>query len=266
MKTKIMGIVNVTPDSFYECSRSRSLGAAVARALEMAHIEGADIIDIGGESTRPYSDPVPEKEEMGRIIPVIRELIRQKCSVPISVDTIKPNVAKQALDAGATFINDVSGFRDPEMRLVAKESGCYACVVHMLGDPKTMQDSPCYEGGVVKDVFEWLEMQAKVLLHEGIDQEKIILDPGIGFGKTVTDNLQLLAHIDTLQELGFKTLVGVSRKSFMSKLLGRDTRDLMAATLAVNVMLMQKKIDYIRVHDVKLHHDARNMVQAMYST
>lgn len=256
-----MAILNVTPDSFFEPSRAMTVERAVERGIQLAH-EGADILDIGGESSRPSAEPVSEEEEIERVIPVVKALV-PKLHIPISIDTVKPKVAELALKAGASFINDISGLQDPAMRKVVKKAGCNVCVMHMLGSPKTMQLNPAYDKGVVTDVIEWLDQQVKMLLHEGIEQENIILDPGIGFGKTVEDNIAILNQIAEFQKLGYPLLVGISRKSFMAKLLNRAADDLLPATLATNVFLAMANVAYIRVHDVRAHHDALSMLRTL---
>lgn len=261
MKTKIMGVLNVTPDSYYEPSRVDSEMSATQRAIEIVE-QGAHIIDIGGESTRPFSDPVPLEVELERTIPIIKAL-KKTLSIPLSIDTKKPEVAMQAVNAGVSCINDISGFTSEAMRAVAKKTKVDLCLMHMQNDPKIMQVQPYYEKGVVIEVLEWLDMQSKILMHEGVDKDRIILDPGIGFGKTVEDNLEILRNIDQFFSLGFRLLVGVSRKSFMAKLLNKSSNELLAATLAVDMQLIQKGVDYIRVHDVQEHKDALEMCMAL---
>jgi len=254
--TQLMAIVNATPDSFYADSRNQTLEMAIQRAFQCLD-EGADILDIGGESTRPGAEEVPLDEEIRRVIPVIQAVADAVAGAGkiISVDTRKPAVAKAAIEAGATMINDVGGFRDPEMVQVAKESGATCCVMHMQKNPKTMQDQPFYERGVVVEVTEWLQMQASMLLQAGIERSRIIVDPGIGFGKSVEDNFMLLSHVKELKRLGFPLLYGISRKSFLRKTLNKPTEELGPATLALDSYLALQGVDILRVHDVAMHRD-----------
>lgn len=246
-----MGILNVTPDSFSDGGNYSSLDAAVKRAIQMES-EGADIIDIGGESTRPGSDPVSEAEELARVIPVINAL--NAClSCDISIDTMKPIVADAAVRAGANYINDVSGFCSPEMREIAATHPVKIVVMHMLGNPKTMQQDPYYANGVIDHMQKFFNTRLKELLKSGIKESQIILDPGIGFGKTVDDNLKIIQNLQKLKEIGFPLLIGLSRKSFIGKILGIETNDRLPATIAMNTICLLEKIDYIRVHDVKEH-------------
>jgi dihydropteroate synthase len=261
--TKIMGIVNVTPDSFYAKSRNASIDLAIEHAFKLAK-EGADILDIGGESTRPSATSVSVDEELQRVIPVFKAL-HKHTKAQLSIDTMKPEVAEACLQYGATFINDVTGFTDPKMRKIAASSKTDICVMHMQGTPTTMQIQPFYEKGVVKEVVEWLNMQAKLLIGEGVEPEHIILDPGIGFGKTVDDNFALLKHIAALKHLGFRLLYGVSRKSFLKNFLNITTEELLPATVAVNSLLIRSSVDIIRVHDVKEHKEALELLQKIDS-
>jgi len=250
-----MGIVNVTPDSYFEKSRSQSIDGAIAYALQLVH-EGADIIDVGGESTRPQAASISVQEELERVIPVIRAL-SQAVSVPISIDTMKPEVAEKAIENGASMINDVTGFSDERMRKIAAASRVSCCVMHMQGTPQTMQQRPYYEKGVVAELLIWFDRQTKRLIADGIEPAKIIIDPGIGFGKTDEDNLALIKNVKSLQQLGFPLLYGISRKSFLRRLLNKPTEELLAATIAINAYLMLQGVEIIRVHDVMEHGDAR---------
>lgn len=257
-KTKIMGILNVTPDSYYENNRFLHIERAAAFALQM-EAEGADILDIGGESSRPGANPVSEQEELERVIPVI-ELIQGKINIPISIDTIKPSVAIAAIKAGASFINDISGFENPEMIEVAIGNDLNICVMHMQGTPQTMQIKPHYEVGIIPHLLQWFETKVNSLIRLGIKSEKIIIDPGIGFGKTVADNLEIIHNLPQLKRLGFPVLLGSSRKSFLSKILNKPTRELLAATLAINTLAIASQVDIIRVHDVKEHRDVADTI------
>jgi len=243
-----MGIINCTPDSFYEGGRAPTRTAAVGLARRMAE-EGADMLDIGGESTRPGSDPVSAGEEMARVVPVIEE-IRGFCSLPLSVDTRKAVVAEKALDAGADIINDVSAMRDDAgMRVCAASRGCPVVLAHMRGTPKTMQQRPQYDD-VVAEVIEELTGFAEAAVNAGVDRSKIILDPGIGFGKRLADNLRLLRSADRLRASGYPLLIGLSRKSFIKTLLDLPAENRLAASLAAEAYVVLKGADIIRVHDV----------------
>ncbi len=255
---KVMGILNVTPDSFYDGGRYNLQELAIEKACRLQQ-EGADILDIGGESTRPGAKDVPVNEEIERVVPVIAAL-KGKLSIPISIDTRKPEVATAALKAGAAMINDVSGFRDSKMIALAREAQVPICVMHMLGTPKTMQANPVYPEGVVPHLLNWFQLKADRLLKEGIRGENIILDPGIGFGKTVDDNLKILHNLQRFKAMGFQLLVGLSRKSFMSRILDKPASETLAATLAMNTLALLAQADIIRVHDVKEHRDAAKVV------
>src|SRR3954449_13092525 len=206
-----MGIVNVTPDSFSDGGEWFEREAAIAHGRRLVE-EGASILDVGGESTRPFSEPVPEHEERARVVPVIAALA--ETGAQLSVDTMKLAVAREALDAGATLVNDVTAFRhEPALAGLVAEHGCDCCLMHMLGDPKTMQVDPHYDD-VVSEVKAFLEERAAFATSEGIAAERILLDPGIGFGKTVAHNLELLRRLDEIVALGFTVVIGTSRKGF----------------------------------------------------
>ncbi|MEA2171040.1 MAG: dihydropteroate synthase [Solirubrobacteraceae bacterium] len=247
-----MGIINVTPDSFSDGGRYLSTAAAVARGEELI-LEGATILDIGGESTRPYADPVPYGEEVARVVPVIEALSYAR----LSVDTSKAAVATAALKAGATYVNDVTAFRnDPNMAQVVAEAGAECCLMHMLGDPRTMQDDPRYTD-VVSEVKAFLEARLAFAVAEGIPEERVYLDPGIGFGKTPAHNLELLDRLDELVALGRPLVVGASRKAFLGSITGRtDPADRAAATAAANVLAFERGARVFRVHDVAVSRDA----------
>jgi dihydropteroate synthase len=242
-----MGIVNVTPDSFSDGGRFLDPRAAVEQGLRLV-ADGADFLDIGGESTRPYATPVPAEEELRRVIPVVAALCEQS-RVPISIDTSKPAVAKEALAAGAEILNDVTGLADPAMIGLAIESGAGVCVMHMLGKPQTMQDDPRY-ADVVAEVWQYLRQRRMALISAGIPLERICLDPGIGFGKTHEHNLALLAACHRFHELGCPLLVGPSRKGFIAKMIGSKEADRTAGTIGVCLSLAQQGIQVLRVHDV----------------
>ena len=253
-KTYLMGILNVTPDSFYDKSRCFSFVNAVKKAKQIIK-NGADIIDIGGESSRPGADEVSEEEEIKRVIPIIQAIKKLKKTLPISIDTVTPKVAKLSLENGASLLNDISGFRNEEMINIAKSYKCHICVMHMQNSPKTMQLKPSYENGIIPELMEFFHLQLEKLLKRGIEKNKIIIDPGIGFGKTVDDNLEIIRNIPTLKSLGFPLLFGISRKSFMGKILGKEPKALLPSTLGINMLLIRSSVDIIRVHDVKEHRD-----------
>ena len=256
-----MGIVNVTPDSFSDGGQWFDPNRAVQQALQLAQ-DGAAILDIGGESTRPYSQPVALDEEIRRVIPVIEQVARQT-SVPISIDTSKAAVARAALDAGAQIINDVTGLEgDPQMIEVARETGAGVCAMHMRGTPQTMQDDPHYDD-VVQDIRRYLCERQQGLLAAGLDLERICLDPGIGFGKTHDHNLQLLRNIHHFQTLGSPLLVGHSRKGFIASVLADKEVERDSGTLGVSLYLAQQGVQIIRVHNIGLHTRAWRLWQAV---
>ncbi|MBI5845363.1 MAG: dihydropteroate synthase [Deltaproteobacteria bacterium] len=254
-KARIMGIVNVTPDSFSDGGHFFDHRKAMEHGLELAEA-GADILDVGGESTRPFSDPVTVEEEMRRVIPVI-EALRKKTGLPISVDTRRSATARAALSAGATIINDVSALSDdPAMAALVAERGAAVILMHMLGSPKTMQQDPQYSD-VVKEVRDYLEARVKFAVSAGIPKERIVIDPGIGFGKTIEHNLALIRNIPAFDSLGVPVLIGHSRKAFIRRLLaadlGReaDRGEIETGTQAVTAMCAASGAHIIRVHDVK---------------
>lgn len=259
-KTQLMGILNITPDSFYENSRTLSVDQAIARAYQIA-AEGADILDIGAESSRPGAQPVSEQEELARILPVL-EALQGNLSIPISIDTRKPKVAKEAIAKGVSLLNDITGFTQPEMIRIALDHSVDICVMHMQGTPQTMQHNPRYPEGILPHLVRWFEEKTLFLCREGIAKERIILDPGIGFGKTVADNLEIIHNLPVLKQLGFRLILGVSRKSFLSKILNQHTSELLPATLATNTLAVEARVDIIRVHDVKEHRAVIDFVDA----
>jgi dihydropteroate synthase len=255
---RLMGIVNVTPDSFSDGGLFLDAPAAVAHGHELV-AEGADILDIGGESTRPGAEPVGETEELRRVVPVI-EGLAGATNAQISIDTSKAAVARAALAAGATLVNDVSAFRaDPEMAEVVAGSGADCCLMHMLGEPRTMQQDPRYED-VVDDVKAFLEERLRVAVAAGVREERVLLDPGIGFGKTLQHNLELLRRLDELKTLGRPLVVGTSRKSFLGRLLAAaqaqgqqepaEMGERLPGTIATSVMAYERGGSVFRVHDV----------------
>ena len=260
---RIMGVLNITPDSFFEDSRSNDIPEIVNIAESMIQ-NGADWLDIGGESTRPGANPVEEEEEISRVIPVIRELRKRFPKIGISVDTRRAKVAKLSLEEGADMINDVSALSDENMIKVIKQSDCYICLMHMKGLPENMQDDPRYDD-VVAEVRNKLNEKVSLLIEEGIDQGRIIVDPGIGFGKSLEHNLLLLrSGREVIPMSNVRLMWGVSRKSMFSELLGRiDARDRLAGTLGIAAMTKSKAVDIIRVHDVAEHVDLFRAMSAM---
>ena len=247
-RTWLMGVVNVTPDSFSDGGLYLDAGKAVARGLELA-AEGADILDVGGESTRPGSRPTPEAEEMERIVPVIAAL-REKTSVLISVDTTKAAVARAALDAGADIVNDTSALRfDPAMAGTVARSGAGLVLMHMQGTPLTMQDAPRY-GDILGEISAFLAERIRVAAAAGIPEERLIVDPGVGFGKTFEDNLTLLRGQEAFHALGRPLLMGFSRKAFLGRILDRPPAERLEGTIAAAVLAVERGAHILRVHDV----------------
>jgi dihydropteroate synthase len=245
----LMGIVNVTPDSFSDGGQFLDVDRAVRHALQLA-AEGADILDIGGESTRPYAEPVSAEEELDRVMPVICQLI-DSLELPLSIDTRKAPVAQAAIEAGAEIINDISGLEgDPAMAGVAVSTEAGVCVMHMQGTPQTMQDNPTY-GDVVCEVRDYLRRRRDELIAAGVDPERICLDPGLGFGKTPEHSLTLLGRCGVLHELGCPVLVGPSRKGFLGKLVGDTSADRTSATIGAAIGLAARGVHVLRVHDVR---------------
>ncbi len=251
---RLMGIINVTPDSFSDGGLFATVDAAVEHGLRLA-AEGADLLDVGGESTRPGALPVPPAEEAARVLPVLRRLASQT-KVPISVDTRNAAVARAALEAGAAVVNDVSaGTHDPHMLDVWRQSACGIVLMHMRGTPQTMQVDPRYDD-VVREVASSLAARVAACAAAGIDPGRIVVDPGIGFGKTAAHNVELLRNIAALHKLGRPVLVGHSRKRFLFELLGRQTDERLAGTIGVSVALAMQRVDWLRVHDVAAVRDA----------
>lgn len=245
----LMGIVNVTPDSFSDGGKFLVHEKAIEHALQLV-LEGADILDIGGESTRPYSEPVEAAEELRRVLPVI-EKIAAAVDLPISIDTSKALVAEAALAAGAEVINDVTGLTgDPGMLTLAAETQAGVCAMHMQGTPQTMQDAPHY-GDVVAEIHEYLAERRDGLMAGGIAAERICLDPGIGFGKTHQHNLTLMANCWQFHDFGCPLLVGHSRKGFLAKILGDSALDRTSATVGASLALARQGVQILRVHDVR---------------
>ncbi len=249
-KPQIMGILNVTPDSFSD-GGSFTSEEAIIRQVQQMIADGADIIDVGGESTRPFAEPVPEQEELNRVIPAIKAIRTTSSTIPVSIDTTKASVARAALSAGATMVNDISALRhDPEMIEVIKDYDGPVIIMHMQGTPGDMQVKPHYEDVVAeicsffKDRIAWMEAR-------GIDPDRIIIDPGIGFGKTLDHNLAILRNIRMFKKLGYPVLIGHSRKSFFDKLLQIPVEQRDCPTAIVSALCAQQKADILRVHDVR---------------
>ncbi|MGB0873425.1 MAG: dihydropteroate synthase [Solirubrobacterales bacterium] len=252
---KIMGVVNVTPDSFFDGGRHDAPLAGAAHAITLID-QGALIVDIGGESTRPGADPVDASIEISRVVPVVEAVHRSHPKVQLSVDTMKLPVAAAAIDAGASYVNDVTAFRaDPELAGLVASAGVECCLMHMQGEPRTMQANPRYTN-VVDDVRAHLEERMAFAIAEGVREHRIQLDPGIGFGKTLAHNLELLARMDEIVAIGRPVVVGVSRKSFIAKIVeqrgvvGADADDRLPGTLAANVLALEMGAKVFRVHDV----------------
>jgi dihydropteroate synthase len=267
-----MGVVNVTPDSFSDGGLYLDADAAIAHAHELIG-EGAEIVDVGGESTRPGAEPVAADEELRRVLGVIEGIVAADTGTQVSIDTSKASVASACIDAGATLVNDVSALRgDPEMAALVAESGAECCLMHMRGEPRTMQADPRYDD-VVDDVRAFLEERMAYAVGAGVRDERIMLDPGIGFGKTIAHNLALLHRLDELASLGRPLVVGTSRKSFIGRILadaaGRaepvaaDER--LAGTIATNVLAYERGASVFRVHDVGPVRDALTVAAATLS-
>jgi len=253
-----MGVVNVTPDSFSDGGVFDTAEDAVAHGRRLA-AEGAQILDVGGESTRPGADPVPVEEELRRVLPVVEGLARV---ARVSIDTMKLAVAEAAVDAGASYVNDVTAFRhDPELAGLVADRGLDCCLMHMLGEPRTMQRDPRY-GDVVSDVKAFLTERMEAAVRAGVPEERIQLDPGIGFGKTLDHNLELLRRLEELTELGRPLVIGTSRKSFIGRITGRDVTERVHGTVATCVLALERGARVFRVHDVAAVSDALKVTSA----
>ena len=266
----IMGVVNVTPDSFFDGGAHDEPVDAVTHALQLLD-EGADIVDIGGESTRPGAAAVSVDDELDRVVPVIAGIAEARPGAQISVDTMKLEVARRAIHAGAGYVNDVSAFRaEPLLAGLVADAGVECCLMHMQGEPRTMQDDPRYDD-VVSDVKAHLEERLAFAVGEGIAESKIQLDPGIGFGKTLQHNLELLRRLDEIVAIGRPVVIGVSRKSFLSRIAqdtgvsGVEVEDRLPGTIAANVLALQKGATVFRVHDVAEHAQALAVAQSALS-
>jgi dihydropteroate synthase len=259
-RTLIMGILNITPDSFFNGGRYLKYEQAIEQAQKMKE-EGADIIDIGGESTRPGAEPVSEDEEKKRILPVIEQI--NKLDIPISVDTYKSGVADAALNAGACIVNDISGLKfDPEMANVIAKHNAGVILMHIKGTPKDMQNNPQYKD-VINEIIEYLQESINIGLQAGISEDNIIIDPGIGFGKTLQHNLKIINYLRELRILGRPILIGTSRKSFIGKVLDLPVEDRLEGTAATVAVSILQGANIIRVHDVKHMYRVARMVDAI---
>ena len=261
----LFGILNVTPDSFSDGGDFFDPEAA-ARHAEILLDDGAHVIDVGGESTRPGSDPVSEEEEIHRVVPVLRKILQARPDAMVSVDTYRANTAEAALEAGARIINDVTALRgDPRMAPLAADAGCPVVLMHMLGEPKTMQKEPHYDD-VVGEVREFLLRRADFAVAAGVKPENIALDPGIGFGKTLDHNLALLRNLDAIVDLGFPVLLGASRKRFLGTITGaEEARDRVFGTVATTVLGYESGATLFRVHDVRANREALAVAGAVRS-
>jgi len=260
-RTLVMGVLNVTPDSFYDGGRYHALDDAIAQALRMAR-EGADIIDIGGESTKPYSDPLPLDEELARVIPVIKRLSKE-IDLPISIDTYKSEVALRALEAGAAMVNDISAMRfDPAIGNVAAEAGVPIVLMHMKGTPQNMQINPTYED-LLGEIMEFLRGAAEMAVSIGIKRDLIIIDPGIGFGKSFDDNLVILRDLGRFSSLGYPILMGTSNKSFIGRVLGVPVESRETGTMATIAAAVMNGAHIIRAHNVSAAKETVTIIDAI---
>ena len=261
----LIGVLNVTPDSFSDGGAFFGKEVAAARAAGMLE-EGAEIIDVGGESTRPGSDPVSPEEEARRVVPVIRGILAERPGAIVSVDTYRSGTAEAALRGGASVVNDVTALRgDPRLTEVVADARCLVILMHMLGEPKTMQRNPRYDD-VVREVRDFLARRAEHAVASGVEEESVILDPGIGFGKTLEHNLTLLNHLDSIVELGFPVLVGASRKSFIGRITGvEEAKERLFGTVATTVLAYERGATLFRVHDVRANREALAVARAVSS-
>jgi dihydropteroate synthase len=256
----VTGVVNVTPDSFSDGGLYSERDAAIAHGRRLAD-EGAAILDVGGESTRPGAEPVAEPEELRRVLPVVEELAADR-SAEVCIDTVKAGVARRALAAGATIVNDVSAFRfAPETAGLVADAGARCVLMHMLGEPRTMQRDPRYDD-VVSEVGAFLEERLSFAVGQGVPEEHVWLDPGIGFGKTMEHNLELIRRLGTIAALGRPVVIGTSRKSFLGRLTGRPTHERLGGTIATNVLAFERGASVFRVHDVAPVGDALTVAAA----
>ena len=263
-RTHLMGVLNVTPDSFSDGGKFFKLEEAIKQGLKLTE-EGVDMIDIGGESTRPGSEPVTIEEELRRVIPVIEELTK-RIKIPISIDTYKSKVAKEALDSGASMVNDISGLRyDPEMKKVVAKYDVPVVLMHIQGTPKNMQENPRYDN-LLEEIKNYLSESISIAEEAEIDENKIIIDPGIGFGKTLEDNLKILKNLVEFKSLGRPIMIGVSRKSFIGKILDLPTDERLEGSLASMAVAIMNGANILRVHDVKESKRVAKLVDAILTS
>ena len=259
-RTYLMGVLNVTPDSFSDGGQFDTVEAAVEQALSLQK-QGADIIDIGGESTRPGSRRLSAAEEIERVLPVLKA-IKGKVKVPISIDSYKPEVIEAALSAGASIVNDITGLKDKAVRNLVAKNQVPVIIMHMQGTPQNMQDDPSYDD-VVADIYGFFERQSRLVIEEGLDSSKVVLDPGIGFGKTPGHNLEILRRLSEFKSLGFPLLVGTSRKSFIGAVTGAEVTERLFGTIASLVAAAAKGANIVRVHDVAAAKQALQVADAI---
>ena len=258
-RPRVMGVLNVTPDSFFDGGRYFEPSAAVAHAACMAE-QGADILDIGGESARPGALPVSLQEELDRVLPVV-EALRHQIDIPISIDTTKPEVMRAAVAAGAAMVNDVNALRAPDALTTAAELGVPVCLMHMQREPRNMQHDPRYNN-VVEEVLEFLQARVDAALEAGMSPHKLVLDPGFGFGKSLTHNLELLHHLNQLVGLGYPVLAGLSRKSMLGRIQQSEDEDRLAGSLTLAILARQQGAHIIRAHDVEPTVQALRVLEA----
>ncbi len=262
-KTVIMGILNVTPDSFFDGGLYLEKNGAVEHAIEMIE-QGADIIDIGGESTRPFSDPIPTDEELKRVMPVLENLSR-KTQTPISIDTYKSEVARHAIEGGATIVNDISALTfDPAMAPLIAETNVPVILMHMKGTPKNMQSNPIYKD-LIKDIKSFFHQKLEIAIKAGIKRDRIIIDPGIGFGKSFNDNLKIIKDLNEFSDLGQPILIGTSNKSFIGNMLGTSIESRDTGTMATLAAAIMNGADIVRVHNVKSSRETATIIDAIKS-
>jgi dihydropteroate synthase len=260
-RVAVMGVLNLTPDSFSDGGLFMSRDQAVSHALKMAN-EGADIIDVGGESTRPGALAISAQEELDHVLPVI-EALRRELEIPISIDTSKPQVMREAVSGGAGMINDVKALREDNALTTAAALDVPVCLMHMQGEPRSMQTNPIYED-VVLEVRDFLSTRRQACLDAGIDEKKILIDPGFGFGKTLEHNLELLRNLSELKSVGAPVLVGLSRKSMIGKAIGLPVDKRLHASVALAILAVRNGANVIRLHDVAATREAVRMVEAVY--
>ena len=262
MSLQIMGVLNITPDSFYVNSRVQGIDEALRR-VESFCKQGIDILDIGGESTRPQSIPVPLEEEKERVIPIVEAIRKSFPKLFLSIDTYKPELAAMAIDKGVDMINDVQGGRSPKMRALIAQSGIKYCLMHMECDAQTMQVSS-HQGNIIDYLVHWFDKKTNQCTKDGIQDHQIILDPGIGFGKSIQDNIGIIKHLKQFKQRGYTVLIGLSRKSFLHKILDATVDTVLPATLAMGAMSLFNGADILRVHDIEEHVQIKKVIEYFY--